>query len=323
LAADSSGLTTVMGAGCKEAGIVSLAELQGMIRADPRLTAAMQSLEAAQLPPIRASVRALMEQYATRVAEAGYRAQFMEWQTRIEMPVVQRISATVQNIEDIFRNLEDLRVKASRLQTLSVNSGPSTIALKEYTDNLDFVCRTAMTLSMYDSGILKYTIEIDGLMFNNQGDQAKLKQDQRLSMVSERKYVEQGLITHFDSGTTHSRGDIKLTLKELKIPEAIEKGKGVELIQSVKAFLKNRAPQYYAIMSDLIRILAESKVGKFFKPATAKNGYGEVKIEIREAYALQARELYDEICLKVSKPIYHEQHSSLIQVRHRRAAGML
>ena len=51
LAADSSGLTTVMGAGCKAAGIVEPAELQGIIRADQRLTAAMQSLDVARVPP--------------------------------------------------------------------------------------------------------------------------------------------------------------------------------------------------------------------------------------------------------------------------------
>jgi hypothetical protein len=303
LAADSSGLTTVMGAGCKAAGIVELAELQGMIRADPRLTAAMQGLDAAKFPSLRASVRALMTQYATRVAESGYRAQFMEWQTRIEMPVVGMISAAVQNIESILRGLEDLRVKATRLQTMSINSGPSAELVKEYTDNLEFVCRTAHKLAMYDSKISKYSKDIDELMFNGRGNEAKAVQDQRQSMVSERKYVEHGLISHFEAGTTHARGDIKLTLKDLKIPEAIEKGKGVELIQSLKSFFKNRAPQYYAVMSDVIRIMAESKIGKFFKPATAKNGYGDVKIEIREAYSLQARELYDELCLKVPKAI--------------------
>jgi hypothetical protein len=303
LAADSSGLTTVMGAGCKAAGIVEQAELQGIIRADPRLTAAMQSLDGARVPPIRASVRALMTQYATRVAEYGYSAQFTEWQTRIELPVVGRLSAAVQNIENILRSLEDLRVKATRLQTMSSNSGPSAELVKEYTDNLEFVCRTAVKLSMYDIRIAKYSKEIDELIFDNKGDAAKTIQDQRQSMVSERKYVEHGLITHFDSGTTQSRGDIKLTLKDLKIPEAIEKGKGVELIQSLKSFFKNRAPQYYAVMSDVIRIMAESKIGKYFKPATARNGYGDVKIEIREAYSLQARELYDELCLKVPKSI--------------------
>ena len=59
-------------------------------------------------------------------------------------------------------------------------------------------------------------------------------------------------------------------------------------------------------MSDIIRILAESKIGKFYKPADAKNGFAEVRIEIRGAYILQARELYDEICLKVPKAIMND-----------------
>ncbi len=77
----------------------------------------------------------------------------------------------------------------------------------------------------------------------------------------------------------------------------------MELIQGVQAFIKKRAPQVYAIVSDIIRILAESKQERFFKPATAKNSYANVKADIRGGYSLQARELYDEICLKVSRAI--------------------
>ncbi len=50
-------------------------------------------------------------------------------------------------------------------------------------------------------------------------------------------------------------------------------------------------------MSDLIRVLAESKMGKFYKPSSAKSGYSDVSEEIRGAYSVQSRELYDEICL--------------------------
>jgi hypothetical protein len=292
-----------MGAGCKDAGKLGLAELAGIVRADPRLSAAMQDLEPAPTAEIQAAIMALMDQYAVTVSDAGYRAQFEGWQTRIEQPVSRGLRSIILNMDAIFPSLDDIRVKASRLQTLSLNSGPSTTALQEYQANLDFVCRIAQKLSMYDSNILNYTTQIDTLMFNSQGAEAKVKQDERASMVAERKYVEHGLISHFESGSTHSRGDIKILLKELKIPEAIEKGKGVEFIQNFKSFLKNRAPQYYAIMSDLIRILAESKIGKFYKPALAKNDNVEIKSEIREAYVLQARELYDEICLKVPKPI--------------------
>jgi hypothetical protein len=98
----------------------------------------------------------------------------------------------------------------------------------------------------------------------------------------------------------------KVNLKDLKVPDGLDKGKGLELIQGIKAFLKNRSPQYYAIMSDVIRILAESKVGKFFKPATAKDGYARVNLEIRNAYNIQSKELYDEICLKVSNKIMND-----------------
>jgi hypothetical protein len=59
-------------------------------------------------------------------------------------------------------------------------------------------------------------------------------------------------------------------------------------------------------MTDVIRILAESKMGNYFKPATSVNGYAEVKAEIRDVYKQQAQSLYDEICLRVPARIMND-----------------
>jgi hypothetical protein len=306
LAADSSTLTSVMDAGCKKAGMYGADEIQLLIKTDPAMILALNSVDAATRKPVRAATRLLMDAYAGRVFREGHDAQFAEWQTRIEDPVTQRLPFATTHVDAILTSLEELKHQAARLQSLGINSGPSTLAIKEYDTNIEFVGATALKLSMYDSNIQVYTKDIDTLIFSGSSAQAKLQQGSRSSMIAERKFVEATLLAHFDVGSTHSRGDTKIALKELKIPEALEKGKGVELIQSVKAFMKNRAPQYYAIMSDIIRILAESKIGKFYKPADAKNGFAEVRIEIRGAYILQARELYDEICMKVPKAIMND-----------------
>jgi hypothetical protein len=303
MATDISSLTTVMSAGCKKAGMYGASEIQLLIKTDTSLISALESVEASTKRIIRAAVRLLMDAYANRVAKEGYDAQFAECQTRIEDPITRRLQFAVTHVDKILTSLRELKVQAVRLQILGINSGPSMLATKEYDANIEFVCATALKLSMYDNNTLIYTKDSDTLIFLGSSAQAKAQQESRASMIVERKFVEATLLSHFDSGSTHSRGDTNIILKDLKIPEALENGKGVELIQSVKAFTKNRALQYHAIMLDIIRILAESKISKFYKPADAKNEFSEVKIEIRGAYTLQGRELYDEICMKVPKAI--------------------
>jgi hypothetical protein len=309
ISADTTTLTTVMGPACKQAGEYSTAELHQHVTLDSGLNSALDGTDNTTIGQVQSAVQALMSDYATRVSEAVYSAEFAEWETRITSPIIGKLGFSIKNIEDMTLMLEDLRHKATRLQSLSINSGPSNIVLQEYQTNIKFVCKTALKLSMYDLNIQKYSIEIDGLMFSTvhgANERAKEQQEVRECMIKERKVVEHGLITHFDSGSTQDRGVAKITLKDLKIPDGLDKGKGLELIQSVKAYLKNRSPQYYAIMSDLIRVLSESKIGKFYKPANAKNGYADVKLEIRAAYNTQSRELYDEICLKVPNKIMND-----------------
>jgi len=77
----------------------------------------------------------------------------------------------------------------------------------------------------------------------------------------------------------------------------------VELIQCVKAYLKNRANSYYAIIPDLNRVMQEPQVGNYYQPAEKKSGFATVPEEIRECYQLQAKEFYEEMSLKVPQRI--------------------
>ncbi len=101
LAADSSTLTTVMGAGCKKAGMYGAAEIQLLIKTDPAIILALNSVDAATRKTIRAATRLLMDAYAGRVSREGYDAQFAEWQTRIEDPVTQRLQFATTHVDAI------------------------------------------------------------------------------------------------------------------------------------------------------------------------------------------------------------------------------
>lgn len=304
--ADSSGFTTVMGAGVKNAGKYTQLEMQELIAGDEELTAAGIDMTGEHREAADRAIRRMMTEYGARVAQAGYDAQFSEWNTRMESPVHRMTGEIIELVKIIDLNIKDIEDKVKGLQKMDAKAETSNRIILEYEANVKFVCETSVKLNMYDTNIGQFTVEIDRLMCAKDVDSAKTQQEARASMISERRFVESMLMTHFDKGSNASKGAVKVVLKDLKIPDALEKGKGVELIQNVNAFLKNRAPQFYAVMSDVLRILAESKMGNFFKPATAANGYSDVKLEIRSAYKQQSQSLYDELVMKVQKSIMND-----------------
>jgi hypothetical protein len=309
IAADPSPLRTVMGPACYHAGTYGEGELTQVIQNDVSLDESLQGFGGETISEIRHAVFELMTGYATRVATAVFDAQFTEWETLVRSKLINRLGFSISHIDGMLNSLGEIKHQATRLQSLSLNSGPSDKVFQEYKANLKFVCAVAAQLLQYDTEINKRSKAIADSMFSvdvGARERVREHQDLRESMVKERRVVEHNLITHFDSGSTQDRGGVKINLKDFKVPEGLEKGRGLELIQSLNAFLKNRAPQYYAIMSDLIRVMAESKMGKFYKPASGRGGYQEVDSDIRSAYSLQSKELYDEICLKVPRKLMND-----------------
>ena len=302
LSADTSGLTTVMGAGCVTAGRVTPAELSNMIKSDDAIQKALAGIEDKVQAEIRRAIRALVEGYAEQVADGTYAATRTEMEARVVIPVINRARGAQKVLMTMDSKIQDLKASAARIQSAGANSEASDKSAQTYRDNIKFVSETALKLHSYDVIIKGLTAEIDTIMFcrdSGATERAANKQTSRNAMTSERKYVEKSLLEYFDSGSNQQSGAVKVHLKELKIPEQLEKDKGVELIMAAKAFLKNRAPSYYAIIPDLLRIMEEAKIGNYYKPSSKRDGYSGLPMAIREIYEAQAQELYDELALKV------------------------
>jgi hypothetical protein len=303
LTSDSSGFATVMGTGCKTAGIVTPSELSGLIKGDPGLIKAFEStaLSATQKSDIAKAIRGLMDGYAAKVADATFAETFHELDTRMGGPNLQRASAGTKLLDCLDNKIFELKAAAARAQNSGSNVAASDLSATTYAESIKFVTEIATKMDCYDRNIANLTNEIDTIMFSSVSEPTVAvaeKQMIRKSMISERDFVQQRLLKYFD-GNSRQQKDTKIHLKELKIPEQLEKDKGVELIMAMKAFMKNRATGLYAVMPDLIRIMAESKIGNYHKPTSKRDGYSGVPIEIRAAYTSQSQELYDELCLKV------------------------
>ena len=307
ISSDTTGFTTVMGAGCKSAGISNPSELSATIKADPALNKAFSTngLDSQQKAEVARAIRGLMDTYASKVADATYAKTFEELEATMARPNLTRAHAGAKLLDILDSKMGELKDAAARVQQAGNKSAATTAAAAKYEESIKFVKVTAAKLSSYDLNIAQLTNQIDEIMFS--GDSAptttaKDKQTIRKSMISEREFVQQRLVHYFDASAQSSK-DSKVYLKELKIPDQLEKDKGVELIMATKGYLKNRTLSFYAIMPDLTRIMSESKIGNFYKPASKKDGFASVPIEIRSDYTLQAQELYDELCLKVPNKV--------------------
>jgi hypothetical protein len=305
-AADGATFATVMGTGAKSTGRWTPAEMHEYIANDEELTAAGINMTDDERMGSDRAIRRLIYGYGDDIAGAVFEHTLNSWGTEMEEPIRDKINGLVVLVGKIDVIINDCVDKAKDLQKLDAKAVIGHRIVQEYDTNIEFVCETASKLNRYDVNIGKFTVAIDTLMYNSDVDGAKAQQDLRGSMIAERRFVESMLHSHFDGTSTSGKSAVKITLRDLKVPDALEKGKGVELIQNVNAFMKNRAPQYYAIMADIIRILAESKMGNYFMPATAANDYADVKAEIRDVYKTQAQSLYDEICMRVPPRIMND-----------------
>ena len=300
--ADTTGLSTVMGRFCRDAAKQTPLELSRTIQEDSVFMRSLGDMEDSDKKEVARHVRRLMDSYAEKVADGTYATMLTEFDARCATPTHVKAVCAEKSLESFIAKIEDLRAQTARLATTSARTDASNLAAEKYATDLKFVTTTAKKLEAYDRLVEVLTEEIGTVMFSGEDDaasKASIKQLSRESLMKERKFVEKSMLNYFEAGSAQQRGDAKVTLKDLKIPGEIEKGKGVELIQSVKAFLKNRANSYYAILPDLNRIMQESQVGNYYKPADKNTGFTSVPEEIRESYQLQAKELYEEISLKV------------------------
>jgi hypothetical protein len=147
LTADTTGLTTVMGAGCTSAGRVAPVEMAATIKGDQGLQKAMEGLDAGVKGQISRAVRALMEEYATKVADGTYATTVTEMEARVMIPILGRARGCQGVLRAMDDKLSELKASAVRIQSAGVNSQARDQAALSYAEDITFVTKTAVKLN--------------------------------------------------------------------------------------------------------------------------------------------------------------------------------
>ena len=226
-AADGATFATVMGTGAKSTGRWTPAEMHEYIANDEELTAAGINMTDDERMGSDRAIRRLIYGYGDDIAGAVFEHTLNSWGTEMEEPIRDKINGLVVLVGKIDAIINDCVDKAKDLQKLDAKAVIGHRIVQEYDTNIEFVCETASKLNRYDVNIGKFTVAIDTLMYNCDVDGAKAQQDLRGSMIAERRFVESMLHSHFDATSTSGKSAVKITLRDLKVPDALEKGKGV------------------------------------------------------------------------------------------------
>ena len=115
----------------------------------------------------------------------------------------------------------------------------------------------------------------------------------RKNIQEQMKTLQGDIIDHYDSAFRQTKS--KTHLLDLTIPKDVHTGKGQQVIDNMKAYLRGRAAEYYAIIPYLLRISDEFNAaqGTYWEPPPKRQGeYNQVNNTMRKAYADQSVALY-------------------------------
>ena len=304
---DSACFGSVMGPAVKAAGAPA-SEVANMIADDIGLSTSMEGLESNLMSRIRVGIRRLMDSYATQVAQAASQTVAAHYETNLVTTSMNHAKVIGNQVRALIANAGEISSLAAKLEHRTNNSSISKEIEVQYDAHVSVVTKFAKKMATFDTIIVTTSNEIDSLMEFNQADvdyaeKLKAKQDTRTAVVTEKKYSEQMLMEHFDGGASRNCGGVKVLLKELDVPNNLSKSKGVELIKALTYYLKGRAPWYYTILPQLVRIMAESKIGNHFLPPNKKDGYLGCNLDYRTMYGQQSQELYDYLEIHIPREV--------------------
>ena len=123
--------------------------------------------------------------------------------------------------------------------------------------------------------------------------------------------LQTDIVRHFDNTFNPSKS--KTTLIDLSIPKDVHTGKGQQVIDNMKAYLRGRAAEYYAIIPYLLRISDDYNAveGTYWEPPHRRDGgYNLVNDAMRQAYADQSYALYYVIKEQLTTETYNRISST-------------
>jgi hypothetical protein len=240
------------------------------------------------------------------------------------------INQATQNITTKTKAIENaIATTKQALHTLEKQDDSS--AVTTYNSSIDKITTLMTHIAnrdvLYRSVGVKLDTAYNGLDPDNTNgnDQIDKLQTLQRNIQEQKQSLQNQIIQYYDNTFRDSK--VKTNLIELKIPKDIHTGKGQMLIDNMKAYLRGRASEYYAIIPYLQRISDDfdNKQGTYWKPPTKANGYNGVPDVMMEAFINQAQALYhvimDQLTTEVKNKIKstykygtHQQHEDRCNV---------
>jgi hypothetical protein len=121
------------------------------------------------------------------------------------------------------------------------------------------------------------------------------------ALGSQKEMALNTITGHFGEAMNQGRGK-NTDLVALTIPDNIEAGKGAALMDNLTLYLSGRADKYYALMPYVQRIISDYDpvTGMCYKPPNLEEELSLIPEELRSAYGIQSKSLYNTLISKLT-----------------------
>ena len=212
--------------------------------------------------------------------------------------VRESIQATVKQCEQFCKESAN-SMQDNRNNTNMMAEQVFTESIQAVTEMMDLITKHETTLKGLNTRLNKAYATLSGDEHSDPSATAIVSDDinrvtgMRKYALEQIKMLQQDIVNHYDSAFRQTKS--KTNLIDLSIPKDIHTGKGQLLIDNMKAYLRGRAGDYYAIIPYLTRISDDFNTteGTFWEPPTRRlGGYNRVNNTMRQAYADQSLALF-------------------------------
>jgi hypothetical protein len=280
-------IATVMGPAM--AGTPDSQQLQDILSkvGPPPARSASAQEKAAYMKKMTDSMKDMMQQAFAAAQQKTTQA------VTLKMKDVQdAVNATVTQCE------QDL-LQAKTLNTTDGGDNSTNKAADTFTASIDSVTSLMKLVDAQDTRLktvnLKINMAYSALNPDGTGDTETIDKQNTLRRNIQQQHttLQREIISLYDSAFRQTKS--KTTLLDLNIPKDVHTGKGQQVIESMNAYLRGRAGEYYAIIPYLNRISEDFNAaeGIYWQPPARRNkGYDKVNNTMRKAYADQSYTLY-------------------------------
>jgi hypothetical protein len=258
-------------------------------------------------PPARASSAEDKAAYMKKLSDIMQKAMqeqttqaFNAAQEKASQAVTLKMKAIQDAVNATVTQCEQDLQHAKTLNTADEGVNSHNKAAVTFTDSIDAVTTLMRQVEAQETRLKAVNMRINAaysaLNPDGTGDTETIDKQNTLrrNIQEQQTTLQRDIINLYDSAFRQAKGKTT-TLLDLNIPKDIHTGKGQQLIESMKAYLRGRAGEYYAIIPYLNRISDDFNAaeGTYWKPPARRNkGYDAVNNTLRKAYADQSYTLY-------------------------------